>query len=178
MTRLPLLAGFLLSAFAPFAGAQAGSAGGETRAQVKAETLEAARNGELHVGDDDRKQNELMPDRFPKKAMAPTKSRADVKGELAQARKDGDLAIGDQNETARDQNPKRYPPKPMSPGLTRAQVKDETQAAIRAGDVQVGDSGETLAQQNPARYQGAPAKAPKLSLHRRAKAASASDGAN
>lgn len=178
MTRFPLLAGFLLWAFAPLAGAQAGSAGGETRAQVKAKTLEAARNGELRVGDDDRQQNELMPDRYPKKAMAPTKSRRDVKGELAQARKDGDVTVGDRSETARDLNPQLYPSTPMPPGPTRAQVRSETQAAIRAGDVQVGDSGETLAQQNPARYQGAPAKAPKLSLHRRAKAASASDGAN
>ena len=102
------------------------------------------------------------------------KTRAEVKADLASARKNGDLPEGELDQTPRALRPKSYPQPPKESGLTRAQVKSETQAAIRAGDISVGESGKTLAEEDPARYEGAPAKPPKLSLHRRAKTAAPS----
>jgi hypothetical protein len=162
----------LLAIPAAIAFAQAASqpTGGLTRAQVKAETLEAIREGDFEVGDTGHKAYELYPARYPKLPPQAGETRVQVKEELADARRNGDIPVAETGETPREINPKAFPAEPAVPGLTRAQVKQETLAAIRAGDVQVGDSGETLAELNPSRYAGAPAKL-LLHLPRKAKAA-------
>lgn len=163
---------------AAFAQAAAQPKSTETRAQVKAETLEAFREGDFEVGDTGKKAYEVTPDRYPKRAAPEGETRAQVKSELEAARRDGDLPVGDVGDTPRDIDPKAYPAPPAAPGLTRAQVKQETLAAIRAGDVQIGDSGKTLAQENPSRYAGAPAVPPKLHLRHKAKVADTSSSAS
>ena len=149
----------------------------ETRAQVKAETLEAFREGDFEVGDTGRKAYEITPNRYPKHPMPRAETRVQVKAELESARRNGDIPIGDVGDTPRDIDPKAFPPQPFVQGLTREQVKQETLTAIRAGDVQVGESGETLAQENPSRYAGSPALPPKLHFTRKAKAAASTASA-
>jgi hypothetical protein len=148
-----------------FAQAASQPTNGLSRAQVKAETLQALRDGDFEVGDTGRKAYEVYPGRYPKMPEQAGETRAQVKQELDAARRNGDIPQAETGETPREINPKAFPAPPAAPGLTRAEVRQETLAAIRAGDVQVGDSGQTLAELNPSRYAGAPAKPPKLHLH-------------
>jgi len=164
---------FAIPASAVLAQAASQPTSSLTRAQVKAETLEAIREGDSEVGETGRKAYELEPNRYPKRPMPVGETRAQVKTELEEARRNGDIAVGDVGDTPREINPKAYPAEPAGPGLTRAQVKQDTLAATRAGDVQVGETGETLAQQNPSRYAGSPAVAPKFHLPHKTKPAPA-----
>jgi hypothetical protein len=104
-------------------------------------------------------------------------TRAQVKAEEAKAKAAGQIPSGDLDRTPAQVNPKRYPSSAPTSSLTREQVKAETKAAVRAGDVEVGDLGETQAEKDPPRYAGAPAKPPKLHLHRSSKKAKAAASA-
>lgn len=170
----------LLPATSVFSQAASQPVSGETRAQVKAETREAFREGDFEVGETGHKAYEVTPNRYPKRPMPAGETRAQVRSELEAARRNGDIAVGDVGDTPREIDPKAYPAQPTAPGLTRAQVKRDTLAAIRAGDVQIGDRGETLAEENPSRYAGSPARPPKLGLANKpvAKPAASSAPAN
>jgi hypothetical protein len=171
MTKTTLIAATLFSALTVAAVAQSPAPASETRAQVKAETAEAVRNGDITWGEQGRKLNEIYPKRYAPKPSSPGETRAEVKADLARASQDGDLPRGDLDVTDRQTDPKRFPPQATEPGLTRAQVEAETRAAIRAGDVQFGDSSKTLAEEDPPRYEGAPSTPPKLSLNHHVHAA-------
>ena len=173
---LPLLLALPVSAVFAQAAAQPKST--ETRAQVKAETLEAFRDGDFEVGDTGMKAYDITPDRYPKRPVPERETRAQVKADLEVARRNGSIPFGEIGDTPRDIDPKSYPAQPATQGLTRAQVKQETLAAVRAGDVQVGDSDETLAQENPSRYAGSPAVPPKLHFRHKAKVAATSSPAS
>jgi len=164
------IAGVLLTLLVVAAMAQSDPSPGKTREQVRAELADAQRSGDIVWGEAGRKLNEIYPNRYPHKVSQPGETRAEVKAELEQARRNGDLPMDDLDQTDRDINPDRYPPQPMPPGLSRAEVKRETIQAIRAGETQIGDSGRTLAEEDPSRYQGAPARPPKLTVHRRTSA--------
>lgn len=65
----------------------------KTRAQVKAELVEAIRTGDI-IGNGQTGQTayQLNPSAFPERAMATGKTRAEVLSELEKARMDGSLA--------------------------------------------------------------------------------------
>ena len=172
------LPALLLASCAANVFAQAASQpdGPLTRAQVKAETKEAFREGDFEVGDTGQKAYELAPNRYPKRPMPPGETRAQVKSELETARRNGDIAVGDVGDTAREIDPKAFPPQPAASSLTRAQVKQETLAAIRAGEIPVGETGETPAQVNPSRYAASAVKAPKLKKAKQQLAATSAPG--
>ena len=157
--RTPLA--FLLATAFALAGAQAHEP--VTRAQVIAETREAARTGDLMApGDSGMKLNELYPDRYPVAAPATApRSRDEVLAELRAAIRSGDvLAAGDTGLKENELHPERYPANAVAAGKTRAQVRAETQEAIRVGDiVAAGESGLKLNEQFPRRYEQARALA-------------------
>src|SRR3990167_4605588 len=67
----------------------------KTRAEVKAELLEAQRAGDLYVGgESDMKVKELIMKRYPVKAVGEGKSRAQVQAELREAQRTGNIIVG------------------------------------------------------------------------------------
>lgn len=172
------LPALLLASCAANVFAQAASQpdGHLTRAQVKAETKEAYREGDFEVGDTGQKAYEVTPNRYPKRPMPPGETRAQVKSELEAARRNGDIAVGDVGDTARDIDPKAFPPQPAASSLTRAQVRQETLAAIRAGEIPVGETGETPAQANPSRYAASAVRTPKVKRAKQQLAATSAPG--
>lgn len=81
----------------------AAKAPGLTRAQVRAEFIAARGAGELIVGENGEKANELNPQWYPAHAAkAATLSRADVKKQVIEAQRNGTL---DSNDTLRDSYP-------------------------------------------------------------------------
>ena len=62
-----------------------------SRADVRAELAEAQRTGDIQVGDQGKKLNELYPSRYPAKVEAPGKTRAEVRDEVVKARLNGEL---------------------------------------------------------------------------------------
>jgi len=139
---------------------------GLTRAQVRAETLRAIRDGDIPRSETGVTPAEQFPQVYAavrqRDGLAPsapsTLTRADVKAELAAAVKAGNVQVGDEGHTLAELNPSRYPHDAAAPGLTRAQVRAETLQAIRDGDIPQGDTGTTPAQQFPQRYAAARAR--------------------
>ncbi len=117
---------------------------GLTRAQVRAETLAAARAGLIPHGDLDQRKEPA--------ATGTPETVAQVRAELAQAVAAGTLEVGETGRTQREIWPGRYPQPPVVAGLTRAQVRSELGAAIREGELPQGDIGRTLADITPQRY--------------------------
>jgi hypothetical protein len=114
----------------------------KTREQVKAEFFEAARTGDLYVGDSSLKQNEICPSCYPAKPAVVGKSRGQVRAELAAAIKSGDIIVGDQSLSLRELFPSQYPPVAIDAGKTREQVEAERGAAERNGDIVVSFAGK------------------------------------
>jgi hypothetical protein len=130
-----------------------------TRAQVRAETVEAIRAGDIQLGDSGLTLRELHPGRYSAQQTSAPKTRAQVVAELHDAIRDGDVPVGDTGLTERDLRPKAFPEHPVDQGKTRQQVRDELAEAIRTGDIVAsGDSGLTLREQYPRRYGAAPAQ--------------------
>jgi hypothetical protein len=145
----------VLAAASLLGGLTTSHAGGLTRAQVKAELLEAIRTGDIPAtGDHGLTERELYPHRYPARVMEAGKTRQQVLEELAEAVRSGDLvANGDHDKTLRELYPSRYPALPMALGKTRQQVKDELALAIRLGDAPVnGDDGLSPFERNPQQF--------------------------
>ena len=123
----------------------AAHADGLTREQVRAETLAAARAGQIPHGDLDQRAAE------PAAAGTPM-SVAQVRAELAQAVAAGSLEVGETGRTQREIEPGRYPQAPAVAGLTRSDVRRELVAAIRQGQLPQGDLDRTQADIAPQRY--------------------------
>jgi hypothetical protein len=128
-----------------------------SRAQVRAELVQAEKNGDVPAGETGHTLAELYPSRYPHAPAAPGLTRGQVKAELAEATRNGDVQVGDSGYTLAELNPSRYP-RPQTPGLTRAQVKAELLQAIRDGDVKEGDGDHPLAERFPQRYAAARAR--------------------
>jgi hypothetical protein len=70
------------------------SAPSKTRAQVRAELVEAQRTGDVYAdGNSGKKLNELRPDLYQTKAAVQGKTREQVKAELVQAQRSGEFQL-------------------------------------------------------------------------------------
>ena len=117
----------------------------KTREQVRAETREAIRTGEITSGGEvNCKLNELNPSKYPPKpAVGPGKTREQVKAETREAMRSGDMsAAGEVGCT-----PQLV--KPQGPGKTREQVKAERDEAIRKGELMGGEAGSSVSAPAP-----------------------------
>lgn len=87
--------------------------GPKTRAEVKAELMEAIRTGNMPANDDTgRMLNEVNPSAYPPKAIGSTKSRAQVKSELEDAKRTGNIPANDETGLMlKEEYPNRYPAK-------------------------------------------------------------------
>lgn len=98
---------------ATLAGGQvlaANTSTGKTRAQVKAELVEAVRTGNI-VGNDEtgRLLNEINPSFYPAQPEMQGKTRAEVKAELAEAIRTGNIRANDESGLMRNEvNPGFY----------------------------------------------------------------------
>ena len=72
----------------------ADAAGPKTRAQVRAELVEAQRSGDIFgYGEAGKKLNELYPSQYPAKPAVQGKSRAQVQTELTEAIRTGTMPV-------------------------------------------------------------------------------------
>ncbi len=162
-TRLSVVAIALSTLVAGHALAADASAP-KTREQVRAELVEAQRNGTL-IADIETglRFNQINPDLYPRaEAVAVGKTREQVKAELAEARRNGDL-IAD-SETGMRLNqlyPEQYAAtaksnaaaESVAQGKTRAEVKAELAEAQRNGELIVdSETGLRFNQVYPDRY--------------------------
>lgn len=159
-TRLSVVA-IALSALVAGHALAADPAAAKTREQVRAELIEAQRNGDLIAdGETGARFNQLYPHLYAQPATV-AKTRAEVKAELAEAVRSGDLiADGETGAKFKDVAPAQYaaaraetPATTVAVGKTREQVKAELAEAIRNGDlIADGETGARFNQVNPGRY--------------------------
>ncbi|MDP1685855.1 DUF4148 domain-containing protein [Hydrogenophaga sp.] len=134
----------------------------KTREQVRAELVEAQRNGSLIAdGETGLRFNQVSPHLYPQTAVV-AKTRADVKAELAVAQANGDLiADGQTGARFNEVFPAQYAAsrtaapsvEVVAQGKTRAEVKAELAEAIRNGDlIADGQTGARFKDLNPSRY--------------------------
>lgn len=134
----------------------------KTREQVRAELVEAQRNGDLIAdGETGLRFNQVSPHLYPQ-ATVVAKTRAEVKAELAQAQANGDLiADGQTGARFNEAFPAQYAasrtaapaPTVVAQGKTRAEVKAELAEAIRNGELMAdGQTGARFKDVNPGRY--------------------------
>ena len=133
----------------------------KTREQVRAELVEAQRNGDLIAdGETGLRFNQVSPHLYSQ-ATVVAKSRAEVKAELAQAQANGDLiADGQTGARFNEVFPAQYAATRTAPavevvaqGKTRAEVKAELAEAIRNGElIADGQTGARFKDVNPGRY--------------------------
>jgi Domain of unknown function (DUF4148) len=103
----------------------------KTREQVKAETREAIRTGDISAGGEvNCKLNELNPSRYPAKpATGPSKTREQVQAETREAMRSGQMGVNGEAGCG------PQPVNPQGSGKTRAQVKAERDEAMRKGEM-------------------------------------------
>ncbi len=145
-------ASWVLAALCAGPAMAADPAAPKTREQVKAETREAIRTGDMPAdGELGCKRNEMNPSQYPPQA-APggAKTREQVKAETRQAMRSGEMMASGEAGCG------PQPVKSQGQGKTRAQVKAERDEAIRKGEVQ--GTGELAGSPQPARPM--PKKAP------------------
>jgi hypothetical protein len=122
---------WILTSFCVGQAMAADPAAPKTREQVKAETREAIRTGDMPAdGEIGCKRNELNPSQYPPKpAASGGKTREQVKAETREAMRSGEMS------TAGELGCGPQVVKPQGPGKTRAQVKAERDEAIRNGEM-------------------------------------------
>jgi hypothetical protein len=133
----------------------------KTREQVRAELIEAQRNGDLIAdGETGLRFNQVSPHLYPQ-ATVVAKTRAEVKAELAAAQANGDLiADGETGARFNEVFPAQYAAtrtaaavEVVAQGKTRAEVKAELAEAIRNGElIADGETGARFKDLNPGRY--------------------------
>jgi len=144
-----------LSALVAGQALAADPAAAKTREQVRAEYIQAQRNGDVIVnGEIGLTAKQLNPDLYPAQASAQGKSRADVQAELREAVRTGAVvAVAESGQTRSDLDPQRYASANTVAGKSRAEVKAELAEARRNGDVVAnGEIGLTAKQINPDLY--------------------------
>jgi hypothetical protein len=143
-------AALLLTAIAGVASAQ-----GLSRAEVKAQLMDAIHNGDMIAnGETGMTERQMFPDMYPKQPVVAGKTRAEVQAELAQSIHDGTLVEGGQLALReKDLSPGMYPADPVVAGMSRAQAKANLAMAIRDGDmIANGETGQTEYQMEPQKY--------------------------
>ena len=138
--RFKLLPGALLVAglFATSAWAQ--TAAPATRAEVKAETAAAQRDGKIPQGEAGVTKDNPKGDALPTgpNKMKGEKTRAEVKAETKRAIAAGEVPSGDAGVTAKQ--PKGGEKIPKGSETTRAAVKAEAKRAEKAGEIPHGEA--------------------------------------
>jgi Domain of unknown function (DUF4148) len=136
-------ASWVLAALCAGPAMAADPAAPKTREQVKAETREAIRTGDIRSGGEvNCKLNEENPSKYPAKPVpSGAKTREQVKAETREAMRSGEMTATGEVGCG----PQLV--KPQGPGKTRAQVKAERDEAIRKGEM-VG-SGEVAGSTQP-----------------------------
>jgi hypothetical protein len=143
---------------ATLAGGQAFAADtstGKTRAQVKAELVEAVRTGNMPANDESgRMLNEVNPSQYPAQPVTQGNTRAQVLAELAEAIRTGNRPANDESGLMlNDVNPSQYPAQAETQGYTRVEVQAQLVEAIRTGNMPANDeSGRMLNEVNPGQY--------------------------
>jgi hypothetical protein len=136
------------------AGAHAQATSPRTTQEVRAELMQALRNGDVIAnGETGLTLRELYPQRYGT-APASTLTRAAVLQQLQEAQRTGDLlADGDAGLKLNELRPQAYPPKEAVAGKTRAQAQAELREAIRTGNMLADDdTGRLLKDVYPRRY--------------------------
>jgi Domain of unknown function (DUF4148) len=91
--KLTTALGVVLAA-AAFTPSWAQDSGPKTREQVRAELLDAQRNGDIMAdGETGKKLNEVFPNAYPAKSSAAGLTREQVKAELVEAQRRGDVMV-------------------------------------------------------------------------------------
>jgi hypothetical protein len=121
---------------------------GKTRAEVRAELVQAQRTGDI-VDSEGQKLNALFPGQYPAQAQAAGKTRAEVQIELIEAQRTGDI-VDSEGQKLNALFPSQYPTQAQA-GRSRDEVKQELAEAIRKGDV-VDSEGRKLNQLFPGNY--------------------------
>jgi hypothetical protein len=130
-------------------------AAAKTRDEVRAEYLQAQRNGDVIVnGEIGLTARQLNPGLYPVQASAAGKTRADVQAELNDAVNSGAVvAVAESGQTASDLDPQRYASAQAVAGKSRAEVRAELAQAQRNGEVVAnGEIGLTARQITPGLY--------------------------
>lgn len=138
---------WILAGFCAGQAMAADSAAPKTREQVRAETREAIRTGDIMAdGEVGCKRNELNPSQYPAKpAAGGGKTREQVRAETREAMRSGEMSPGGELGCG----PQGV--KSQGPGKTRAQVKAERDEAIRKGEMTgTGELGGTPPYPGPA----------------------------
>jgi len=122
---------WVLAGFSVGQAMAADPAAPKTREQVRAETREAIRTGDIPAdGEVGCKRNELNPAQYPAKpATGGGKTREQVRAETREAMRSGEMSPGGELGCG----PQGV--KPQGPGKTRAQVKAERDEAMRKGEM-------------------------------------------
>jgi hypothetical protein len=160
--RLSLIALAITTASAGMAWA-ADAAAPKTRELVRAELVDAQRNGTLIAdGQTGATFRDLNPSRYMQPATVSTVTRAQVQAEFKDAWARGELiADGETGRRAKDMFPGSYTAEPMpapmasttTDGKTRDEVRAELDAAQRNGElVADGQTGATFRDLAPHRY--------------------------
>jgi len=157
-TRLHLIAIAAIAATA--SSVWASDMNGPTREQVRAELMEAQRNGTLIAnGETGATFRDMNPGNYMAKPATPGLSRAEVQAAFEQARANGELVVSTEiGLTAKQLAPGNYAaPKrvgaPVAQGKTRAEVQAELSRAIANGTlVANGELGLTHRDLNPQAY--------------------------
>ncbi len=155
---MKLTTALLIASFAAAPAFASEQAAPLTREQVRAETLQAMRDGTmLSAGEASLPMRKINPRAYPP-APAPTasKSRDQVLRELNQAIQSGEmLAAGESGIKLNEVAPGQYPTQRLvaGPSKTRDQVKEELAQAIAKGEVAVnGEDGRMLKEVFPGLY--------------------------
>jgi len=129
---------------------------GLTRAQVRAELLDAQRRGDVPAsGDLGLKPREITPERYPVPLAVDGLTRTQVVAEVREARRNGDVEVGEIGRTAFEIAPRNFPERAVAQGKSRGEVHDELAEAVRTGDVVArGEIGAKLNELYPQRYAG------------------------
>ena len=129
-TRLSLIA-VALSTFVAGHAMAADPVVSKTRAEVRAELIEAQRTGNILAnGETGMLLKDLYPSQYPSQATVQAKSRDDVRAELIEAQRTGNiLANGDSGMLLKDLYPSQYPTQSNAQGKSRVEVLAEVENA-------------------------------------------------
>lgn len=137
MKRITLIALAVSSMMAASAFAQTEAELPKTRAEVKADTREAIKDGFVQANDESKlMERDVAPLQYPPAPAFESASRAEIKMERDIARAEGNIRImrDESKELLKDKYPEKYSSwEGMS--KSRAEVKAELQEALRTGDI-------------------------------------------
>jgi hypothetical protein len=153
-TRLSLIA-VALSTFVAGHAMAADPVVSKTRAEVRAELIEAQRTGNIVAnGETGMLLKDLYPSQYPSQATVQAKSRDDVRAELIEAQRTGKiLAHGETGMLLKDLYPSQYPSQATVQAKSRDDVRAELIEAQRTGNILAnGDSGMLLKDLYPSQY--------------------------